>query len=110
MIQMYMRHCKDVDVIKRLKNHIFCGNEFEIRTSSMCFSLLLFYDIIFSICHLTFDSSSWHTFSLCFIAIGSDKVEMKDQLIHRENIETEDQHMEAGTTTKQQGIDTVNQI
>jgi len=41
---------------------------------------------------------------LCFIAAGSDKVEVKDQQIHTETIETKDQQVHVGSMALQQGM------
>ena len=41
--------------------------------------------------------------TLCFITAGLGKVEVKDQQIQTEIVETADQHIQAGDTLQQQG-------
>ena len=42
--------------------------------------------------------------SVCFIAAGMDKIEVKNQQIQTEIVKTVEQHVQAGSTAKQQGV------
>ena len=42
--------------------------------------------------------------SVCFIVAGMDKMEVKDQQIQTEVVETVEQHVQAGSTAQQQGV------
>ena len=48
--------------------------------------------------------------SVCFIAAGMDKMEVKNQQIQTEIVKTVEQHVQAGSTTKQQGVYTTHFI
>ena len=42
--------------------------------------------------------------SVCFIAAGMNKMEVKNQQIQTEIVKTVEQHVQAGSTAKQQGV------
>ena len=42
--------------------------------------------------------------SVCFTAAGVDKMEVKNQQIQTEVVQTVEQHVQAGSTAKQQGL------
>ena len=42
--------------------------------------------------------------SVCFTAAGMDKIEVKNQQIQTEIVKTVEQHVQAGSTAKQQGV------
>ena len=42
--------------------------------------------------------------SACFIVAGMDKMEVKNQQIQTEIVKTVEQHVQAGSTAKQQGV------
>ena len=44
--------------------------------------------------------------SVCFIAAGMNKMEVKNQEIQTEVVKTVEQHVQAGSTAKQQGVHT----
>ena len=46
--------------------------------------------------------------SVCFTAAGMDKIEVKNQQIQTEIVNTVDQHVQAGSTVKQQGVYTTH--
>ena len=41
---------------------------------------------------------------VCFTAAGMDKIEVKIQQIQTEIVQTVEQHVQAGSTAKQQGV------
>ena len=41
---------------------------------------------------------------VCFTAAGMDKMEVKNQQIQTEIVKTVEQHVQAGSTAKQQGV------
>ena len=42
--------------------------------------------------------------SVCFIAAGMDKMEVKNQQIQTEIVKTVEQHVQVGSTAQQQGM------
>ena len=42
--------------------------------------------------------------SVCFVAAGMNKMEVKNQQIQTEIVKTVEQHVQAGSTAKQQGV------
>ena len=48
--------------------------------------------------------------SVCFTAAGMDKMEVKNQQIQTEIVQTVDQHVQAGSTAQQQGVYTTHYI
>ena len=48
--------------------------------------------------------------SVCFIAAGMDKMEVKNQEIQTEVVKTVEQHVQAGNTAEQQGVYTTHCI
>ena len=48
--------------------------------------------------------------SVCFIAAGMDKIVMKDQQVQTEFAKTVEQHVQTGSTSKQQGVYTTHFI
>ena len=41
---------------------------------------------------------------VCFVAAGMDKMEVKNQQIQTEIVKTVEQHVQTGSTAKQQGV------
>ena len=48
--------------------------------------------------------------SVCFTVAGMDKMEVKNQQIQTEIVKTVEQHVQAGSTAKQQGVYTTHCI
>ena len=48
--------------------------------------------------------------SVCFIAAGMNKMEVKNQEIQTETVKTVEQHVQVGSTAEQQGVYTTHFI